>query len=74
MQVDKFVSCEKFPCTDVKHECYIVPDVDLNPDEISIVMISEAAPENSDDYYYAQGDSLFQPDYIASVQRCWCGC
>jgi len=40
MQVDKCVGCEKFPCTDVKHECYIVPDVDLNPDEISIVMIS----------------------------------
>lgn len=60
MHVDKYVSCEKFPCTDVKHECYIVPDVELNPDEVSVVMISEAAPENHDDYYYAGKDSLFQ--------------
>jgi len=54
------VGCKEFPCADVKHECYIIPDVDVKPDEISIVMISEAAPASSDDYYYAGGDSLFQ--------------
>jgi len=60
MQVGNRIGCEKFPCADVKHECYIIPDVELNPYEISVVMISEAAPENPDDYYYAQGGSLFQ--------------
>jgi len=44
----------------VKHECYIIPDIDVNPEDVSIAMISEAAPPNPDDYYYAKGDSLFQ--------------
>jgi len=60
MRVNECVGCKEFPCADVKHECYIIPDVDVKPDEISIVMISEAAPASSDDYYYAGGDSLFQ--------------
>ena len=60
MKINHHVGCKEFPCADVKHECYIVPDVDVNPDKISIVMISEAAPENHGDYYYEAGDSLFQ--------------
>ena len=60
MQVSRNVGCQGFPCADVKHDCYIVPDADLDSDKASIVMISEAAPENPDDYYYAKGDSLFQ--------------
>jgi len=60
MRVSEFVGCEEFPCADVKHECYIIPDLDVKPDAISIVMISEAAPANPDDYYYAKGEPLFQ--------------
>ena len=60
MQVSREVRCEAFPCADVKHERYIVPDIDTEPEKVSIVMISEAAPENPGDYYYAEGDSLFQ--------------
>jgi len=60
MRVSEYVGCEEFPCADVKHECYVVPDLDVKPDAISIVMISEAAPANPDDYYYAKGEPLFQ--------------
>ena len=60
MQVSRNVSCEGFPCADVKHECYIIPDVGLDPDKISVVMISEAAPENPADYYYSGGAPLFE--------------
>jgi len=60
MRVSQYVGCEEFPCADVKHECYIVPDLDVKPDAVSIVMISEVAPANPDDYYYAKGDPLFQ--------------
>ncbi len=60
MRVSKCVGCERFPCTDVKHECYIIPDISVKPETISIVMISEAAPTNPGDYYYTKGDSLFQ--------------
>jgi uracil-DNA glycosylase len=60
MRVSEYVGCEEFPCADVKHECYGVPDLDVKPDAVSIVMISEAAPANPDDYYYAKGEPLFQ--------------
>ena len=60
MQVSKCIGCTQFPCPDVKHDCYVIPDVNLKPNDISIVMISEAAPQNPDDYYYARGDALYQ--------------
>jgi len=60
MRVSEAVPCEGFPCTDVRHECFAVPDVDVAPEAVSIVMVSEAAPENRADYYYAGGESLFE--------------
>jgi hypothetical protein len=51
MRVDECVRCEQFPCTDVKPECYIIPDVDVKPEHVSVIMISEAAPFNPADYY-----------------------
>jgi len=60
MRVSQCVGCRAFPCSDVKHDCYVVPSVTVKPETISIVMVSEAAPENADDYYYTKGNSLFQ--------------
>ncbi len=60
MRVSQCIACKDFPCADVKHDGYIVPDLDLDPGAISIVMIAEAAPPNPADYFYAPGDSLFQ--------------
>jgi uracil-DNA glycosylase len=44
----------------VRHECHIIPDIDVKPNNVSIVMVSEAAPADPDDYYYAEGNPLFQ--------------
>jgi uracil-DNA glycosylase len=60
MRVNEHVGCRTFPCTDVRHECYLLPDLDLKPSDISIVLISEATPADAGDYYYAPGDPLFQ--------------
>lgn len=60
MQVSKLVGCKGFPCDDVRPESYIIPEIDVKPEEISIVMISEAAPVNPADHYYAEGDALFK--------------
>jgi len=60
MRVNQCVGCTKFPCPDVKHDCYVVPGVNVKPYAVSIVMVSEAAPENAGDYYYAKGNPLFQ--------------
>ena len=60
MRVSQCVGCSAFPCSDVKHDCYVVPSVSVKPETVSIVMVSEAAPENAGDYYYAKGNPLFQ--------------
>ena len=59
MQIDKCIGCKGFPCEGVNHEHYVVPDVEIDPDRVSIVLISEAAPENASDHYYAGGEPLF---------------
>jgi hypothetical protein len=68
MRVRQCVRCTEFPCSDVKHDCYAVPDVSLEPERIRLVMISEAAPENRADYYYAKGDPLFQQTTVQAFQ------
>ena len=59
MQPSQFLQCEKFPCNDVLHKNYIIPSIDVKPNAISIVLISEATPTNPADYYYAPGNPLF---------------
>lgn len=73
MRVDECVGCEAFPCADVRHEGYIVPDVDLRPDGVSIILISEAAPASPDDSYYAGGDPLFQQTTVQAFNDAGAG-
>ena len=73
MRVNECVRCEEFPCADVKHECYIIPGVDVKPDNISMVMISEAAPANPADYYYAEGEPLFQQTTVQAFNDAGAG-
>jgi len=69
MRVSQCVGCSAFPCSDVKHDCYVVPSVSVKPETVSIVMVSEAAPENADDYYYAKGNSLFQQTTVQAFNE-----
>ena len=60
MRMSDCIGCVNFPCADVDTEAYIVPEIDVDPDGVRMAMISEAAPGDPDDYYYAEGDPLFQ--------------
>jgi uracil-DNA glycosylase len=60
MRVSTCVKCTDFPCLDVKHNCYLVPGIDVKPEKVSLMLISEAAPADPADYYYAKGDPLFE--------------
>ena len=68
MRVREFVACVGFPCGDVKHECYVVPNLDIDPQKISIILISEAAPASPSDYYYAAGNPLFAQTTVQAFQ------
>jgi len=53
---------------DINRENYILPDIDLNPVKIKNVMISEAAPADLSDYYYAPGEPHFQQTTLLAFQ------
>ncbi|HJX38189.1 MAG TPA: uracil-DNA glycosylase [Anaerolineae bacterium] len=59
MRVSEVVRCKDFPCSDVRPDCHQVPDIGIRPEDVSIVLISEAAPSDPADYYYAPGEPLF---------------
>ena len=69
MRVNEYIACKEFPCQDVKHECYVVPDIDIDPQDVSILMISEAAPPKKEDYYYAGGDAQFESTTLQAFQE-----
>lgn len=68
MRVNDCIGCTDFPCTDVRHECYLVPQIEVDPSQISIVMISEASPPDPGDYYYAEGNPLFEQTTVQAFR------
>jgi len=68
MRVNKCIGCERFPCTDIRKDCYIVPNININPEKIKIVMIAEASPQDPDDYFYARGDPLFEKTTVEAFK------
>jgi uracil-DNA glycosylase len=69
MQVNKLIGCKTFPCLDVEPSRYIIPNIVANPKKISIIMISEAAPSDPGDYYYAKGNPLFQQTTVQAFRE-----
>lgn len=68
MRVSDCIGCTNFPCDDVRHDCYQVPAVEVNPDQVTLLLISEAAPADAADYYYAAGTPLFQQTTLQAFQ------
>lgn len=68
MRVNQCIGCKNFPCSDVRHDCYLIPDVEIQPEKVSVVLISEAAPADPADYYYAAGDPLFQQTTVQAFK------
>jgi uracil-DNA glycosylase len=59
MKTCDYVGCKNFPCADVNHSSYIIPGIEIEVKTVSLVLISESAPEKLSDYYYAPGTPLF---------------
>lgn len=68
MQVSKCVGCKRFQCADVDKAAYVVPSVELEPQRVSMLMISEAAPSNPRDYYYAGGSPSFEKTTVQAFK------
>ncbi len=53
------IGCHDFACTDTDRNAYLVPDVDVDPADVRVMMISEVPPAESADYFYAPGSPLY---------------
>jgi uracil-DNA glycosylase len=69
MQPKATVKCNDFPCTDTNRLSYLVPGMEIDPARVSILLISEAAPVNPADYYYAGLDALFAQTTLLAFQE-----
>jgi uracil-DNA glycosylase len=43
----------------VRHECFVVPGIEIDPRRVSVVLISESAAADPADDYYASGEPQF---------------
>jgi len=68
MNPNQFVQCKDFPCADVRRESYLIPAIDIDPAKVSTLLVSEAAPENPADYYYAGENALFAQTTLLAFQ------
>ncbi len=60
MRIQDCIGCETFPCTDIATQGYTIPALTIDPEAVSLILISEAAPPDPADHYYASGDPAFQ--------------
>jgi uracil-DNA glycosylase len=59
MKINELIKCIDFPCTDTDKTAYVVPPVDIDPARVKILMITEAPPNEPEDYFYADGNPFY---------------
>jgi len=68
MKTSEHINCTTFPCLDVDKTKYIIPQAEITPETIQMIMISEAAPHKHTDYYYTGKESLFEQTTVQAFK------
>jgi uracil-DNA glycosylase len=68
MKIASAVQCKDFPCLDTRRATYLIPDIVIDADQISVLLISEANPENLSNHYYAGPNALFARTTVLAFQ------
>jgi uracil-DNA glycosylase len=69
MRITDQVQCIDFPCVEARQESYLIPEVELDPTTVRLMLISETAPNDPKDYYYASCDALFARTTLQAFQE-----
>jgi uracil-DNA glycosylase len=69
MRIDDLIQCIDFPCQEAHQESYLVPNLELDPDSIQLMLISETAPPDPKDGYYAPGAGLYARTTLQAFQE-----
>jgi len=59
MRISDQIKCIDFPCTDIRKECYLVPEIDIDPKTTRMIMISEVPSQDSNEYFYAPNNPFY---------------
>jgi hypothetical protein len=59
MKIDTQVRCYNFPCMDITPDLHQMPSLDLDPQSIRMLVISESVPVNPGNDYYSSGKSSY---------------
>jgi uracil-DNA glycosylase len=59
MKITDNIKCLDFPCTDVDKNGCVIPPVEIDLAGIKILMITEAPPNDTAEYYYAAGGPFY---------------
>jgi hypothetical protein len=69
MHIPDFIQCIDFPCVEARQESYLVPEIDIDPASIKLMLISETAPGDTHDYYYGPCEALFARTTVQAFQE-----
>lgn len=69
LNIKKCFECVDFPCEDVNHDQYLLPQVSLNPLAVKVVLISEVVPPNAADDYYAGEDAAYAQTTVQAFNQ-----
>ncbi len=69
MRIIDTVRCTDFPCTEARQESYFVSDIEVDPKSIKLMLISETAPNDPRDAYYATCDAMFARTTVQAFQE-----
>ncbi len=68
MRTGTMVQCIDYPCLDTRRAGYHVPGIEIDPAKVSVLLISEASPENLADHYYSGENALFARTTLLAFQ------
>jgi len=69
MRIADYIQCIDFPCLEARQESYQIPNLDLDPTSVKLMLISETAPTDPKNDYYAPGDALFARTTLQAFQE-----
>jgi uracil-DNA glycosylase len=69
MRISDQIQCIDFPCDEACQESYQVPNLELDPASIRLMLISETAPTDPRDYYYASAEAMFARTTLQAFQE-----
>ncbi len=69
MRISDLIQCIDFPCADARQESYLVPEVEIDPATIKVMLISETVASNLADNYYFSCEALFARTTVQAFQE-----